>query len=236
MKVVFGINYPASNKNYLEYARVAIHTARQVGYDPVLLYDGDSPPLNVEKIYAKSRFADDMKASMNSDEYCIASGAMLRLEIPLLFDDEYILYTDLDVTFRRKIEFPQVRYLGMVEGALTPAYRYNSGVSIMNTKNLREVLDLFDIFCRNMILNKMLQKINWDEGLLNFFFGTTITNLPKEWNWRPYWGKNINTAILHFHGPKPLDDGERILACYPGLDTEQYRIDKHQWEAIYANL
>lgn len=114
MKVIFGINHPAASPHYVEYASLAIASARQVGYEPVLLYDGESPPIDVEKIECRSRFSQEMRAALRPDEYRIAAGAMLRLEIPFLFDDEYVLYTDVDVLFLRRLELPTVAHWGMV--------------------------------------------------------------------------------------------------------------------------
>ena len=229
MKVIFGINHPAASPHYVEYASLAIASARQVGYEPVLLYDGESPPIDVEKIECRSRFSQEMRAALRPDEYRIAAGAMLRLEIPFLFDDEYVLYTDVDVLFLRRLEMPTVVHWGMVHENRAESH-FNSGVSVMHVPELRETAPGFDAFCRQAILAGRLPSLCWDQGLINAFYSERITKLPDIWNWRPYWGPNPEAAILHFHGPKPLDSQARIDKEYPAsLRPPFFYAAKQEW-------
>ena len=229
MKVIFGINHPAASTHYVEYASLAIASARQVGYEPVLLYDGESPPIDVEKIECRSRFSQEMRAALRPDEYRIAAGAMLRLEIPFLFDDEYVLYTDVDVLFLRRLELPTVAHWGMVPENRAGSH-FNSGVSVMHVPELRETAPGFDAFCRQAILAGRLPSLCWDQGLINAFYSERITKLPDIWNWRPYWGPNPEAAILHFHGPKPLDSQARIDQEYPAsLRPPFFYAAKQEW-------
>ena len=166
MRIIFAINHPAASTHYVEYASLAIASARQVGYEPVLLFDGESPPIDVEKIECRSRFSQEMRAALRPDEYLIAAGAMLRLEIPFLFDDEYVLYTDVDVLFLRRLELPTVLHWGMVPEDRLGSH-FNSGVSVMHLPELRKTAPGFDDFCRQAILAGRLPSLCWDQGLIN---------------------------------------------------------------------
>jgi hypothetical protein len=43
----------------------------------------------------------------------------------------------------------------------------------------------------------------WDQTLYNDLYKGEIDRLPLEYNWKPYWGINDNSKIVHFHGAKP---------------------------------
>jgi hypothetical protein len=61
--------------------------------------------------------------------------------------------------------------------------------------------------------------------------------IPKIWNWRPYWGINPDVAILHFHGPKPLDSLVRINREYPeSLRPVYYYEAKEEWLEIRGSI
>jgi lipopolysaccharide biosynthesis glycosyltransferase len=239
MKTFLALNSPAASPHYLEYARVAIHTARQVGYQPVLLHYGPRPDIDVDAIACVSRFMPEMEKHLRPDELLIASGAMLRLEIPFLgLKDEICIYTDVDVVFRRRLE---PRIYKITSWGMVPEWHetgsYNSGVTIMNLPHLRQHARAFDEFTREIITSGQLPLVCWDQGVLNSFFKSTIFRLPAIWNWRPYWGPNKDAVILHFHGPKPLDSQERLDKEYkPQLWPANYFTEKENWMKLRAEI
>ena len=230
MKVIFGMNAAAANENYSAYAKVACRTAGRCGYDPYLLYDGtDDPGVDAKVLRVRSRFYDCMKENLRPDELSIAAGAMLRLEIPFAFSDEYVIYADLDTVFHRYVEPPKVRYWGLVREQRGVGH-FNSGVSVMNLPILRAVGPWFDKFATTIIKQGKLPSIAWDQGLINLFYDGLIEDIPDEWNWRPYWGANDQAIVTHFHGPKPLDSHDGIIKSYhPSLYPEQFFVDKAKW-------
>ncbi len=244
MKLILGINTPSASLDYVEYAKVAVHTAREVGYEPVMLIDGENLSASADlavgigctAMPCQSRFLPEMVKSLRHDELLIARGAMLRLEIPFLFDDEYVLYTDLDVIVRKHVEWPKVKSWGMVHENWAGG-RFNSGVSIMNLPSLRDSAAEFDKFSRWIINHNQLASGCWDQGLINRFYCDEIAVLPRECNWRPYWGRNDKANILHFHGPKPLDTQERLEREYPAwLRPAYFEEARMEWHQIHGSL
>ncbi|MDR3357442.1 MAG: glycosyl transferase [Desulfovibrio sp.] len=162
------------------------------------------------------------------------AGCFLKLElalVPELKDDDFALYCDVDVLFYRSItELLNIRpgYMGMAREATAPFFHehqrldyrfrernytvpmpfpiwtFSSGIALFNLQRLRR---------RGMIehfLAFSIQHIeiigNFDQSLLNYFFGRRITRLPDRWNCPPYRHDCLETAhIVHFHGPKPWD-------------------------------
>lgn len=82
----------------------------------------------------------------------------------------------------------------------------NAGVMLMNMVTMRDAYDSFLQF----ILSS--GDITWeigpgDQGALRTFFrdkdGRPLAAfLPFEFNWKAYWPKNSEAAVVHFHGPK----------------------------------
>jgi hypothetical protein len=131
----------------------------------------------------------------------IASGAFLRTELPLMFDDDLVLYTDCDVLFTGPLEFPPVPpYFACAsefeQGNTTD---FNTGVMLMNLRNLRRSLTEFQAFIREHLGDFD----TYDQDAYRQFYGAKASALPDEYNWKPYWGRNPDARIVHFHGPKP---------------------------------
>ena len=77
---------------------------------------------------------------------------------------------------------------------------------LMNTERLRESLPAFrDYVSQNL---GALEAESWDEAAYRWFYrdesGPLWDRLRPELNWKPYWGENAETKIIHFHGPKPF--------------------------------
>jgi hypothetical protein len=134
----------------------------------------------------------------------VFSGHWLRSDIPILeTEEEVVLYTDIDIMFRRDIDFSRARPPFL---ACSPEHRqddfsyFNSGVMIMNIPALRD--------SRAMLMQVVKDRLDSrppydDQATFNVAYRDTWTRLPNLWNWKPYWGFNADAAIVHFHGPKP---------------------------------
>jgi hypothetical protein len=161
-------------------------------------------------------------------------GCFLKLElalVPELRDDDFALYCDADVLFYRAVtELLHIRpaYMGMAREATAPFFHehqrldykfrerkyvvpmpfptwtFSSGVVLFNLRRLRHrgMIEHFLAFS----LQNAGNIGNFDQSLLNYFFGRRITRLPDRWNRPPYQHDCPETAhIVHFHGPKPWD-------------------------------
>ena len=173
----------------------------------------------------------------------IATGAFMRIDVPAIcrdlgYDDEAVLYTDCDVMFVRDI--PRERhesYLRPTIFSCAPQFvktdrdDINSGVLVLNVEALLEELSgLKRFIATGDRLNDELVTGGFDQGALRTYFRSKWNDLPLEYNWKPYWGINEDTLILHFHGPKiphirSLMNGQTkginqrrqdLFACDPG--------------------
>lgn len=134
-------------------------------------------------------------------------GAFMRLEIPVVEqEDDYVMYTDIDVYFNadiRKEDLPEPRYLAAApefEIKPEPGYMFNSGVLVLNVKGMREKYTIF----KSMMEKRTPPCISMlDQGYLNDICRNDYEALDVKYNWKPYWGINDNACIIHFHGMKP---------------------------------
>jgi len=184
----------------------------------------------------------------------IGSGAFLRLELPRItaelgVNDDFALYTDVDVMFMRgveELESLKPRYFAVApEFDATDFVRMNTGVMLMNLNNLRAIDSRFRQFVSTNL--PTFVELAWDQGAYRRYFwriellakiiGTRWDRLPVEFNWKPYWKRNERAKIIHFHGPKPQQT-ELLQAaeCIPKhqrwmvkLATAEYRALADQW-------
>lgn len=100
---------------YAGHLKVAINSAIWIGkLEPHLLFDGEPEHLqraighdNFVIHRCKSSITDLIRGTQEVPGWSrrIAEGALLRLEIPLIeHDDEFVIYTDCDVIYTRKID------------------------------------------------------------------------------------------------------------------------------------
>jgi lipopolysaccharide biosynthesis glycosyltransferase len=61
-----------------------------------------------------------------------------------------------------------------------------------------------DDFISNHIRENFERLEVWDQTMYNNLFKNQISRLPIEYNWKPYWGINEKSKIIHFHGIKPF--------------------------------
>jgi hypothetical protein len=197
--------------------RSAVNSARmKTQLIPHMIFDGaegaftaEMRALGVRVILHRITFYDRLRAAQESQRpdwgsyMFVASGALLRLEIPLIEQsDAYILYTDCDVLFLKN---PDLSGLEPPLFAVAPQQQQgsyedmNSGVMLMNLPKLRADLPAqIDFLCDNF------SEVNgFDQELYRTFYKGGWTGLSPTWNWKPYWGINPEATIVHFHGPKP---------------------------------
>jgi hypothetical protein len=156
-------------------------------------------------------------------------GHMMRLIIPdILYDlrakglistdlnTDLVLYTDTDIIFYRPFHlddtfiYPSFMAHAM-QGSALNRYHFNSGVSIINVKNMKQVIsEVLEHAVQRYTQNTQLK--GYDQALLHAYLpfsprvgpvcNITSTLLPKHYNWEPYLGPNQNATIIHWHGPK----------------------------------
>ena len=155
----------------------------------------------------------------------IFSGHWLRCDIPLLETiEDYVLYTDIDVLFRKDVALSAVkpRYLACAPEFDQDVFSYfNSGVMIMNVPALARTLRHFkDCLVANLPAIRPYE----DQKVFNAAYAGRWDRLPNTWNWKPYWGFNDEAAIVHFHGPKIGMVARLIDGCREGFDDEYVRL------------
>lgn len=134
----------------------------------------------------------------------VAEAHYLRLEIPLIETrEEYILYTDCDVLFTMDPPLNEVRPAYIAAAPESQRYNrlyFNAGVMVMNVPACRQAYGAV----QDLVLSRLKNGIHraYSQGDLNGFFWSAVQYLPAEYNWKPYWGRNANALIVHFHGPK----------------------------------
>lgn len=191
----------------------ALHSARRnTSLLPHMLYDGNVEDAFIQRIKGagvnvirhRVSFFDSLeKNSKPFDNYVrTAAGAFLRTEIPLIEkEDDFVIYTDCDVIFNSDLGLD---FLSPELFACAPEFNqndfelFNSGVMLMNIPALRRDVSHFLSWISD---NHM--KIDYDQDAYRVFYANRVSELPVEYNWKPYWGVNANAKIIHFHGVKP---------------------------------
>jgi lipopolysaccharide biosynthesis glycosyltransferase len=189
---------------------------QNTNFDIYVIFDGKKNelnlPPNVNIIEHRHRCYNtflNSERTKREGSLNISSGTFLRTEIPFLinklgFDDEFCLYTDYDVIFQ-KSEYSELDTIKPKYFAASPEsdinnWSYiNGGVMLMNIKTLFDD----DVKIMNYINDNFDNLSVWDQTLYNDVYSGKIDKLPVEYNWRPYWGINEKSKIIHFHGAKP---------------------------------
>lgn len=150
-----------------------------------------------------SQFKDDKKLA----NHLGTAGAYLRAEIPNIEqEDDVVLYTDVDVLFFDPREGPQ----DIVKPdffAVAPEFDmnnwsyFNTGSMLINVNSMKKEYDNFLAF----VVTRFKELIGFahDQGAYNHLYQGRWNKLPLEYNWKPGWGINDQTVVLHWHGPKP---------------------------------
>ncbi len=239
MKIVFCID---DNPRFLRLLQVAVRSLRKVMGDDIpclCVYAGDDQnvfeSLEKDKIPV-SRYNPILSRDVIPKNLQYSIGCFLKLELallPELMDDDYVLYCDVDVLFRKNISAllsEKPAYMAMAREFTAPFYHdheelrytwrdneyvipmpfpiwtYSSGVLLYNLQRLRkhDLIHNFLAFC----VQNVEYIGNLDQSLLNYYFGKRITLIDETWNRPPYHADALETAhIIHFHGPKPWHVG-----------------------------
>ena len=232
MKWFFALNEACPTfLHYADLLRVALHTAlKHTSLAPHFLYDGRDNALTdwlrereIPIIRCRTPLFDRLRelSQRKRDPQIleIGAGAFLRVDLPKIthelgMDDTYVLYTDCDVMFMHEVA-EDLNKIGCRYFAVAPEFdpadyqHMNTGVMLMNLKNLRAVDEIF----RKFVIANLEVFPCWDQSAYQWFYRAPRnkffrTNgwdrLPIEYNWKPYWGDYSSAKIIHFHGPKPF--------------------------------
>lgn len=238
MKWFSGVN--SHNKtlyqDYINMYKVAVFTAKETNplITPYLILDGDIDDsinelieMGVNVIQHRVSFSEKIVEHYKDDT--IALGAFLRIDIPkicetLKIEDKYILYTDNDVYFIGDVT-PITNYTPeffAACGEFTPeleSMNMNSGVMWINWGAMLNEYDDFVKYIVENFANNM-----YDQDALKKYYDGRITSLNPLYNYKPYWGPNNNIKILHFHGPKPTFNQDKLDKFpFQALITPFYR-------------
>lgn len=216
MKWFFALSEASLSRDnlYANCIRVAVISAkRNTTLTPCFLYDGDDNQFvqemrsyGVNVIHHRSTLYDDIVAAKPEDRHFIriASGAFLRLDIPIIEqNDRFVLYTDCDVMFLRDPDLASLtpKYFSVAPEFTRGDYaNFNSGVMVMHIPEMLLIREKFMQYIKNSRIGDLPA---FDQGALRTFFKGLYDRLPEELNWKPYWGRNQDAEIIHFHGPKP---------------------------------
>lgn len=223
--------YFAANERALKQCfyqiEIAVKSAlKNTPLKPYCLFVGEETDLlarlremGVEIIHHESSFKEDLKIGYG-EKYKIFSGHWLRADIPLIEQsEEFILYTDIDVMFMRWPEYlqePRI-FSAAPEMDAKNLTHFNSGVMVMNISGMRSVHEEFSAAIRNRLNNEFKYPAH-DQKSFNDFFAGEYDHLDIRMNWKPYWGRNDEAAIIHFHGPKPHN-----ISSFEAGDTENIK-------------
>ena len=240
---------------YADCIRVAVISAkRNTTLTPCFLYDGgdnqfvqEMRSCGVNVIHHRSALYDNIVSAKPGDRHYIriASGAFLRLDIPIIEQsDRFVLYTDCDVMFQRDPDLTNLtpKYFSVAPEFTRGDYtNFNSGVMVMNVP---EMLGIRQTFMQHITNSRISDLPAFDQGALRGFFKGLYDRLPETLNWKPYWGRNRDAAIIHFHGPKPpqakalMNNGgaslPKVLKDLYNRDPDAYRETVDVWYATLA--
>ena len=162
-----------------------------------------------------------METELGKDiEYSRIFGTFMRMEIPIIEkEDEYVLYTDMNIIFNDDIllkDLPHPAYLAAAPEFERDTKRmsyFNAGILVMNIQGMRIK---YQQFVEMMKKRQRSTSGLFDQGYLNELCFNDMEILPIEYNWKPYWGINGNAKLIHFHGMKPCSNLEEA-----GFDTRE---------------
>jgi lipopolysaccharide biosynthesis glycosyltransferase len=217
MKLFLATNSGTVGTDNIKLLKNSINSAlKNTQFDIFVIFDGKKEELDLPEkvtiIEHRHRCYETFKKSSknNGDGFMnIASGAFLRTEIPFLckklgIEDDYCLYTDYDVLFLGQ-DYSDLYNMRPEYFAACPEFDknnwnyINTGVMLMNINHFFEN----DKFIVDYINNNFDKLDVWDQTMYNNLYRNKIDKLPIEYNWKPYWGADNNSKIVHFHGAKP---------------------------------
>lgn len=241
MKWYFACN--DKNPEFFTLIKGAVNSAlKNTSLEPNFIYDGEENELTswlrekgVNIIKHRVSFYDALEKYYSHQLLNIAAGAFLRCDIPTIDEnDEFVLYTDCDVLFLEDFK-PEIYPKYFACSAQTNKRNFidfNSGVMLMNVKKLKESHEEFSKF----ISNNLKSLTTFDQTAYQIFYNRKNMNLPLIYNHKPYWGKDENAVILHFHGCKPTTfTSEEALKNLPYSSYELYKKNPEAYD-FYMDL
>jgi hypothetical protein len=233
MKWYFTLNEGGTRNDVGQHAKYAILSARKnTTLQPHLLYIGQrngftdwAEERGVRVIDSVLPYMDTITQLVAQGRYSTATlGHWLRTNVCLVErEEEFVLYTDVDVLFCRHPDIETVRPACL---AAAPEFKkdsfnyFNAGVMIVNVPQFRREYDDFERLIRTN-LSEFAFGFH-DQIAYNLFYRSRWDRLPIGLNWKPYWGIDGDAAIIHFHGPK-VGAIEAILAGKWDWTTEHGR-------------
>ena len=235
-KWYFSSNHRGLENNFEDIQVAVISAIKNTSLTPICMYNGPNcwqlewlESHNVKIIRGDSSLKKDLQKGYGKN-YDTFSAHWLRIDIPdIEADDTLCLYTDIDVIF---LDDPASyvfgpRYIAAAEEMKKGARdHFNSGVMVLNNRNLRLLMPWF----KSAIKNRLEIEFSYpphDQGSFNQFFKNNISWLDPRFNWKPYWGINNSAAIVHFHGPKP----KNVRALQKNINAPM----KGSFKKIYKN-
>jgi hypothetical protein len=195
-------------------AKIAVATAQALGgLEPVLLYHGAHGEFcnwmtrrGVRIIDVSPTFLPVIRAAQAAGTYKPHSiGHWLRVVIPQVETErEFVLYTDCDVIFLRKVNWEAIRPKIF---AAAPEFKkdnwnyFNAGVMVLNVAAMQASYAGFEAHICARISGGGHPFYD-DEFALNEAYRGYWEHLDPALNWKPYWGFSAAAGLLHFHGPK----------------------------------
>lgn len=154
-----------------------------------------------------------------SPEYLIAT--FLRVDIPLLTDDEYVLFTDVDLLFVQDLELDKFKPKYFAGVPLPHNDKiFNGGVLLLNTKKLKQTHKDFLKYIQNEnYVFKNSRENGFSQEAYNFY--KEWDKLPLNYNVRFFYNNYLDddVKIIHFAGPKP----ETYKKLLEGEDTSFFK-------------
>lgn len=231
--------------DWISMAIVAVRSCKKhTSLIPNLIYAGKPGPFTelmesegVNIIYHTTALYDSLynryvKFSNKPDVLSISEGAFLRFDIPVLCQDRFALYTDVDVIFNKQFDTNENILNNIKNFMAAPQSNpddfendLNSGILVLNIEHMRNnYFKLIDFTRKD--LSVITDMVNLDQEILRMFFPLSErSQLNALYNWKPYWGYNERASIIHFHGPKALAVKTRIDTDIP--------FSYESWETLY---
>ena len=247
-----GINKMDENlfADYSKMYEVAVLSAIQTNpnLQPYLIFDGEDYEfekkmrgLGVTVLKHKCSFSDSIINHYKDERIqSVASGTFLRIDIPKICQREniecdYYLYTDNDVIFLKNIDDIlnlKPKYFSCA-GEFSKSFSHfglNAGVMWVNKKQMEDDYEIFVDFIKNN-----LDKFGvFDQDAYKLFYNGKVEELHYKFNYKPYWDKNNDISILHFHGPKPTYSDEDVkIFRYTNLITDFFFEMREKFHEIY---
>ncbi len=225
--------------DWFNMTKVAVKSCKvNTHLQPVLIYDGvedffteEIRSLGSEVIFHKTMLDDLLKRNFKDPYiYEIAKGAFLRIDIPFLTNEDFALYTDVDIIFNGPIDTDENILNNIQNFMAAPQFNQedfkddmNTGVMVMNNRHMG--LNYFEIVrTARYVIESGLTELD-QEILRRVFPLERRSKLNAFYNWKPYWGYNPKASIIHFHGPKPSAVEERMRTGKP--------FEYESWEILY---